>query len=159
MTSAKPKSKPHPERRQSGTKPDLSRLEAQPESDGKSQAKEEARPQAKAGAKPKTKPRTQRLEPPREPPALSHPEIRAIVLGIMLAMFLGALDQTIVATALPTIGRHFGNINDLSWVVTAYLLTGTAVTPLYGKLADIYCRRLLMLSAIGIFVAALGGLS
>ena len=66
---------------------------------------------------------------------LTHPEVRAIVLGIMLAMFLGALDQTIVATALPTIGRHFGNISDLSWVVTAYLLTGTAVTPLYGKLA------------------------
>jgi len=124
----------------------------QPESEGKSQAKEEARPQAKAGAKPQTKPRTQRLEPPLEPPALSHPEIRAIVLGIMLAMFLGALDQTIVATALPTIGRHFGNINDLSWVVTAYLLTGTTVTPLYGKLADIYGRRILMLSAIGIFV-------
>ena len=86
-------------------------------------------------------------------PRLTHPEIRAIVLGIMLAMFLGALDQTIVATALPTIGRHFGNISDLSWVVTAYLLTGTAVTPLYGKLADIHGRRVLMLTAIGIFVA------
>ncbi|MFZ0177127.1 MAG: MFS transporter, partial [Pseudolabrys sp.] len=86
-------------------------------------------------------------------PALTDPEIRAVVLGIMLAMFLGALDQTIVATALPTIGRHFGNIDDLSWVVTAYLLTGTAVTPLYGKLADIHGRRVLMLTAIGIFVA------
>ena len=70
----------------------------------------------------------------------------------MLAMFLGALDQTIVATALPTIGRHFGNLEDLSWVVTAYLLTGTAVTPLYGKLADIHGRRVVMLTAIGIFV-------
>ena len=70
----------------------------------------------------------------------------------MLAMFLGALDQTIVATALPTIGRHFGNLDDLSWVVTAYLLTGTAVTPLYGKLADIHGRRVMMLTAIGIFV-------
>ncbi len=84
---------------------------------------------------------------------LTHPEIRAIVLGIMLAMFLGALDQTIVATALPTIGRHFGNLNDLSWVVTAYLLTGTASTPLYGKLSDIYGRRGVMLTAIGIFIA------
>ena len=73
--------------------------------------------------------------------SLTHPEIRAIVLGIMLAMFLGALDQTIVATALPTIGRHFGDLGDLSWVVTAYLLTGTAVTPLYGKLSDIHGRR------------------
>ena len=88
-----------------------------------------------------------------EPRTLTHPEIRAIVLGIMLAMFLGALDQTIVATALPTIGRHFGNLDDLSWVVTAYLLTGTASTPLYGKLSDIYGRRGMMLIAIGIFIA------
>src|SRR5476649_1541028 len=88
-----------------------------------------------------------------EPRTLTHPEIRAIVLGIMLAMFLGALDQTIVATALPTIGRHFGNLDDLSWVVTAYLLTATATTPLYGKLSDIYGRRGLMLAGIGIFIA------
>src|SRR5262249_57835370 len=152
MTSAKSKSKPHLEPRQTGTKPVSPRLEAQAKSETKSEAKGEAKPQAKSGGKPHTKPRK------LEPPVLSHPEIRAIVLGIMLAMFLGALDQTIVATALPTIGRHFGNINDLSWVVTAYLLTGTAVTPLYGKLADIYGRRLLMLSAVGIFVAGAGGL-
>ena len=88
----------------------------------------------------------------REPASLTHPEIRAVVLGIMLAMFLGALDQTIVATALPTIGRHFGDLEQLAWVVTAYLLTGTAVTPLYGKLADIHGRRPLMLIAIGLFV-------
>ena len=87
------------------------------------------------------------------PRPLTHPEIRAIVLGIMLAMFLGALDQTIVATALPTIGRHFNNLGDLAWVVTAYLLTATAVTPLYGKLSDIHGRRALMLAAIVIFVA------
>ncbi len=85
--------------------------------------------------------------------ALTHPEVRTIVLGIMLAMFLGALDQTIVATALPTIGRHFRDLGDLSWVVTAYLLTGTAVTPLYGKLSDIHGRRVMMLIAIGLFVA------
>lgn len=83
---------------------------------------------------------------------LTHPEIKRIVLGIMLAMFLGALDQTIVATALPTIGRHFGDLGDLSWVVTAYLLTATAVTPLYGKLSDIHGRRALMLIAIALFV-------
>jgi EmrB/QacA subfamily drug resistance transporter len=85
--------------------------------------------------------------------ALTHPEIRTIVLGIMLAMFLGALDQTIVATALPTIGRHFGDLSDLSWIVTAYLLTSTAVTPLYGKLSDIHGRRGMMLIAILLFVA------
>ena len=88
----------------------------------------------------------------KAPVALSHPEIRTIVLGIMLAMFLGALDQTIVATALPTIGRHFGDMGDLSWVVTAYLLTGTAVTPLYGKLSDIHGRRVTMLTAIFLFM-------
>ncbi len=78
--------------------------------------------------------------------------MRAIILGIMLAMFLGALDQTIVATALPTIGQHFRDLGDLSWVVTAYLITGTAVTPLYGKLSDIHGRRMMLLTAIGIFV-------
>ncbi len=96
---------------------------------------------------PKSKPHA-----PTELRPLSHPEIRAIVLGIMLAMFLGALDQTIVATALPTIGRHFSNLGDLSWVVTAYLLTATAVTPLYGKLSDIHGRRAMMLIAIGFFM-------
>jgi EmrB/QacA subfamily drug resistance transporter len=88
-----------------------------------------------------------------EPRALAHAEIRTIIFGIMLAMFLGALDQTIVATALPTIGVHFGNLAELSWVVTAYLLTGTAVTPLYGKLSDIHGRRVMMMTAIGLFVA------
>src|SRR5450759_3349198 len=88
-----------------------------------------------------------------EPRPLTHPEVRAIVLGIMLAMFLGALDQTIVATALPTIGRHFSNLGDLAWVVTASLLTATAATPLYGKLSDIHGRRVMMLIAIVIFVA------
>jgi Na+/melibiose symporter-like transporter len=86
------------------------------------------------------------------PRTLTHPEIRTIVLGIMLTMFLAALDQTIVATALPTIGRRFNNLDDLSWVVTAYLLTGTASTPLYGKLSDIYGRRGIMLLAIVIFI-------
>src|SRR5690242_14372627 len=89
----------------------------------------------------------------QEHPALAHAEIRTIVVGIMLAMFLGALDQTIVATALPTIGVHFGNLSELSWVVTAYLLTGTAVTPLYGKLSDIHGRRIMMMIAIVLFVA------
>ncbi|MCK9917774.1 MFS transporter [Microbacteriaceae bacterium K1510] len=84
---------------------------------------------------------------------LSHPEILRIIFGLMLSMFLGALDQTIVATALPTIGRHFNDLGNLAWIVTAYLLTGTAVTPLYGKLSDVYGRRVVMLSAIGLFIA------
>ena len=99
------------------------------------------------------KPKKSKPRAPAQPRPLTHPEVRAIVLGIMLAMFLGALDQTIVATALPTIGRHFSNLGDLAWVVSAYLLTATAVTPLYGKLSDIHGRRAMMLIAIVIFVA------
>ena len=84
---------------------------------------------------------------------LSHGEIRTIVLGLVLAMFLAALNQTIVATALPTIGRDFRDFEMLPWVVTAYLLTSTAVAPLYGKLSDIHGRRAMMLASIGIFIA------
>ena len=78
---------------------------------------------------------------------MSHEDIRSILIGIMLAMFLAALDQTIVATALPTIGRELGDLEHLPWVVTAYLLTSTAVTPLYGKLSDIHGRRVTLLVA------------
>jgi EmrB/QacA subfamily drug resistance transporter len=84
---------------------------------------------------------------------LDHATVRAIVAGIMLAMFLSALEQTIVAPALPAIGKSLGGIDDLSWVVTAYLLAVTATTPLFGKLSDIYGRRLILMWAIGIFIA------
>ena len=80
--------------------------------------------------------------------------VRQIIVGIMLAMILGAIDQTIVATALPTVGNDLGDLVHLPWVVTAYLLSGTAVTPLYGKFADIVGRRKVLLTAITIFVAA-----
>jgi EmrB/QacA subfamily drug resistance transporter len=84
---------------------------------------------------------------------LTHGEIRTIIIGLMVALFLAALNQTIVATALPTIGRDFHDFELLSWIVTAYLLTSTAVAPLYGKLSDIHGRRTMMLTAIGIFIA------
>jgi EmrB/QacA subfamily drug resistance transporter len=84
---------------------------------------------------------------------LDHATIRAIVAGIMLAMFLSALEQTIVAPALPAIGKSLGGVDDLSWVVTAYLLAATATTPLFGKLSDIYGRRKILLVAIGFFIA------
>jgi EmrB/QacA subfamily drug resistance transporter len=71
----------------------------------------------------------------------------------MLAMFLSALDQTIVATALATIGRAYSDVESLAWIVTAYLLAATAVTPLYGKLSDIHGRRPVLLGGIAIFVA------
>ncbi|TDT94877.1 MULTISPECIES: MDR family MFS transporter [Azorhizobium] len=85
------------------------------------------------------------------PAQLDHSEIRSILFGVMLAMLLAALDQTIVATALPTIGADLGDFESLSWVVTAYLLTSTAVTPLYGRLSDVHGRRMMMLIAISIF--------
>ena len=81
-----------------------------------------------------------------------HAAVRAIVAGIMLAMFLSALEQTIVAPALPAIGRSLGGVDELSWVVTAYLLAVTATTPLFGKLSDIYGRRPVLLWAIAIFI-------
>jgi EmrB/QacA subfamily drug resistance transporter len=84
---------------------------------------------------------------------LSRREVVAIIGGLALAMFLGALNQTIVATALPTIGRAFDDFENLSWVVIAYLLTSTVVAPLYGKLSDIYGRRGMMLVALGVFMA------
>lgn len=83
---------------------------------------------------------------------LAHTEIRVIVTGVMVAMFLSALDQTIIATALPTIGAQFGDLEGLSWVVTSYLLTGTAVTPLVGKLADIHGPRPVLMGAIALFL-------
>ncbi|MGH2894341.1 MAG: MFS transporter, partial [Solirubrobacteraceae bacterium] len=79
----------------------------------------------------------------------------------MLGMFLAALDQTIVSTALPTIVGDLGGLNHLSWVVTAYLLAATVSTPLYGKLGDMVGRKPLFLAAILIFLGGsmLAGLS
>ncbi|MFZ6003143.1 MAG: MDR family MFS transporter [Actinomycetota bacterium] len=85
-------------------------------------------------------------------PGLTHRQILVVFSGLMAGMLLAALDQTIVSTALPTIVGELGGLDHLSWVVTAYLLTTTASTPLYGKLSDIYGRRLMFQSAIVIFV-------
>ncbi len=86
------------------------------------------------------------------PPQLTHPEVLRIIFGVIVAMILAALDQTIVVTALPTIGRNLGNPEYLPWVVTAYLLFSTAVTPLYGKVSDIVGRRKTLLFAIAVFI-------
>ena len=88
---------------------------------------------------------------PRAP--LTPGEVRAILMSLMLAMFLAALDQTIVATALPTIGRQFRDVSSLSWVITAYLLAATAVAPVFGTLSDIYGRRAMIIAALSLFVA------
>ena len=86
-------------------------------------------------------------------PDLSHAQILRIFSGLMTGLFLAAVDQTIVATALPTIVGELGDLSQLSWVVTGYLITSTASTPLYGKLGDLYGRRVVFQVAIGIFVA------
>ncbi len=91
--------------------------------------------------------------PARAAPPLDHAAIRAIVCGILLAAFLSALEQTIIAPALPTMGRALADAEHLPWVVTAYLLAATAMTPLFGKLSDIHGRRIMMLIAIAIFIA------
>ena len=83
---------------------------------------------------------------------LSHREALKITIGVLLPLFLGSLDQTIVGAALPAIGRDFGDLQNVPWVASAYLLTGTAVTPVVGKLSDIYGRRATMLGAIAVFL-------
>lgn len=92
---------------------------------------------------------------------LTHRQILVVFSALMLGMLLAALDQTIVATALPTIVGDLGGLNHLSWVVTAYLLTSTAVTPLYGKVSDLFGRKALFQIAIVLFLigSALSGLS
>jgi EmrB/QacA subfamily drug resistance transporter len=91
-----------------------------------------------------------------------HGRALATVFGaLMLGMFLAALDQTIVSTALPTIVGDLGGLEHLSWVVTSYLVASTASTPLYGKLGDMYGRKPVFLAAIVIFLCGsmLAGLS
>ncbi len=93
------------------------------------------------------------LTPPPEYKTLDHAAARRIVVGILLAMMLAALDAVMVATALPTIAASLGDIDNMSWVVTANLLSATAATPLYGKLSDIHGRRAMILIAIGVYAA------
>src|SRR3954465_15680322 len=75
-----------------------------------------------------------------------------VVSGLMMVMLLASLDQTIVSTALPTIVGDLGGLEHISWVVTAYLLAITAVTPLYGKLGDLYGRKIVLQGALVIFL-------
>src|SRR5438270_13302655 len=92
--------------------------------------------------------------PPLAPRApLTPGEVHTILLSLMLTMFLAALDQTIVATALPTIGRQFHDVSNLSWVITAYLLASTAVAPVFGTLSDIYGRKAMLIVSLSLFIA------
>ena len=87
--------------------------------------------------------------------------MRLIFGALLLVLLLASLDQTIVSTALPTIVGDLGGLSQLSWVVTAYLLASTVVGPLYGKLGDLYGRKIVLQTAIVIFLigSALCGLS
>jgi len=89
---------------------------------------------------------------PQAQKALTHRETMWIVAGVLLPVFMGSMDQTVVSSALPTIGASFGATSHLSWVVAANLLTATAMTPLYGKISDIHGRRLSLLLAICLFL-------
>ncbi|MBZ9970570.1 MFS transporter [Mesorhizobium sp. BR1-1-12] len=84
---------------------------------------------------------------------LTESEKNAIIGGVLLSMLLAALDQTIVAPAMPTIARALGHAEYLPWIVTGYLLTATAMAPLYGKISDVYGRRPTVYGAILIFLA------
>src|SRR6478752_7284795 len=79
---------------------------------------------------------------------------RRVFPGVMVAMFLAAADQTILASALPTIATSLNGFADLSWVVVAYLLAATIAAPLYGHLGDRFGRRPMLLVALAIFTAA-----
>ena len=83
---------------------------------------------------------------------LTHRETMLVVLGVLLPVFMGSLDTTILASALPTIGREFGDVHNLPWLVTAYLIANTAITALYGKISDIHGRRVTLLIAISLYM-------
>jgi EmrB/QacA subfamily drug resistance transporter len=94
-------------------------------------------------------------------PALSHRQVLVVFSGLMLGMVLAAIDQTVVATALPTIVGDLGGLEHLSWVVTGYLVAETVSMPIYGKLGDLYGRKRTFQAAIGVFLigSALSGLA
>lgn len=88
------------------------------------------------------------------PAAFTHAQIMRVLAGVLLCILLAAIDQTVVVPAVPAIAADLNGYGHLSWIVSAYLLTSTAATPIYGKLSDLYGRRALLLPAIALFVAA-----
>src|SRR5881296_888886 len=83
---------------------------------------------------------------------LSKPRRRAVTAGLLLGIFLAALEATVVSTAMPTVVSSLGGLDHYSWVFSAYLLTSTASVPLWGRLSDLYGRRRPYLSAIALFL-------
>jgi EmrB/QacA subfamily drug resistance transporter len=102
-----------------------------------------------------------RTTPPAPPAPTPRQPVRIIFASLMLVMLLASLDQTIVSTALPTIVGEFGGLEHLSWIVTAYMLATTIATPLYGKLGDLFGRKIVLQAAILLFLlgSALCGIS
>ncbi|MFP3518114.1 MDR family MFS transporter [Pseudomonas sp. SIMBA_077] len=88
------------------------------------------------------------------PPPQAKPAIRSILVALMLAIFLGALDQTIVAVSIPAISAQFKDVSQLAWVISGYMVAMTVAVPIYGKLGDLYGRRRLMLFGMGLFTLA-----
>src|SRR5690348_13794099 len=89
---------------------------------------------------------------PRAGETLTQRQIVTVMVGLMLGMFLASLDQTIVSTSIYTIANDLDGLSLQAWATTAYLITSTVTTPLYGKLSDIYGRRPMFITAISIFV-------
>ena len=87
------------------------------------------------------------------PSLFSHADVLRVMFGVMICILLAALDQTAVIPAVPAIARDLGAYTQLSWIVAAYLITSTISTPIYGKLSDIYGRRLLLIACIAVFIA------
>src|SRR3954471_11596419 len=83
---------------------------------------------------------------------LTHRETLIVVLGVLLPVFMGSLDTTILASALPTIGREYGEVHNLPWLVTAYLIANTSITALYGKISDIRGRRFTLMIALCLYM-------
>ena len=90
--------------------------------------------------------------PPTEAAPAHNGNIRLVIASVATLLLLAALDQTIVSTALPTIVADLGGLEHLSWVVTAYILASTVAAPLYGKLGDLYGRRLMVFISVGLFL-------
>src|SRR5262245_58657895 len=90
---------------------------------------------------------------PERAKLLTYEQSRLVMFGTLLPVFMGSLDGTILASALPTIGRDFGDFHNLPWLITAYLIASTAITPLYGKISDIHGRRFTLRIAIALYMA------
>src|SRR6476660_8434043 len=89
---------------------------------------------------------------PSETGEYTHQQILTILIGLMMGMFLGALDQTIVSTSIRTIADDLHGPSAQAWVTTAYLITSTITAPIYGKLGDLYGRKKLFMFAITVFI-------